>query len=510
MKKTINSLFTKAIVIYVGLIIQIALILVFVFIFSNYRIYYYLICLLISIMAVGIIIHDKSGPEFKIPLIIVILLFPMMGGVLYMFFGIRSYKNKEWKRMIEVQQNRKGIMHQNEAIFQKLTESNRVAMRQSKYIYDFDASPVYQNTELTYLSLGEIKHQHMLIELQKAKKYIFMEYFIIAEGKMWDSILAILVQKLAEGVDIRVIYDGFGVHGILEANYHQKLEKLGIKCFVFNPLTMKLSLKTNSRDHRKICVIDGLVGFTGGINLGDEYINAYQKHGHWKDSAIMLKGEAVWSLTTLFLSMWEFHTRIDENYLSYKPQQDEHSYKGAGYVQPFSDSPLDNELLGETVYTNLINKAVEYVYITSPYLIIGYEMVQTLCSTAKSGVDVRIMTPFIGDKWYVHEMTRSYYQILLEAGVRIFEYTPGFIHAKSFVCDDQYAIIGTINVDFRSFNLNFECGVWIYNSPVVNNIKADFLTTQTSCTEITLQTHNLTPWYLKIRNTILRIFSPLM
>jgi len=347
--------------------------------------------------------------------------------------------------------------------------------------------------------------------LKKAEKFIFLEYFIIEEGVMWNSILDILKQKAEEGVDVRVIYDDAGCIFKLPYGYNKKLESMGIKCRVFNPLVPLLSSRINNRDHRKIAIIDGHTGFTGGINLADEYINEYEKFGHWKDSAIMIKGEAVWSMTVMFLSMWNYLDGSNEDFNKFKPDIEplEESCKD-GYVQPFADNPLDDETVGEIVYLNLINKARRYVYITTPYLIIDNEIITALTSAAKGGVDVRIITPYCGDKWYVHEVTRSYYRTLIESGVKIYEYTPGFIHSKTFVVDDEYGVVGTINMDYRSLFLHFECGVWMYKCRTIRDIKKDFNDTLKMCREITIEELNEIKWYKTLERMILRIFAPLM
>ena len=271
-----------------------------------------------------------------------------------------------------------------------------------------------------------------------------------------------------------------------------------------------LSSRFNTRDHRKICVIDGNVGFTGGINLADEYINAYEKHGHWKDTSILLKGEAVFNLTVMFLSMWDYldGTTGKTDYSRYYPTVWDENAKG--YVQPFADNPLDDEAVGETVYLNLINKAKRYVYITTPYLILSSEMFTALTSAAKCGVDVRIITPHVPDKWYVHAVSRSHYQPLIEAGVKIYEYTPGFIHAKTFVVDDDYAVVGTINLDYRSLYLHFECAVWMYQTPSVAQVRDDFFKTQQISQEITLEECRSLSFPRRLGRSVLRVFAPLM
>ncbi|MEG2378489.1 MAG: phospholipase D-like domain-containing protein, partial [Clostridia bacterium] len=269
-----------------------------------------------------------------------------------------------------------------------------------------------------------------------------------------------------------------------------------------------LTIRFNNRDHRKLAIIDGLVGFTGGINLADEYINAYDKLGHWKDSSIMICGEAVWSMTMMFLETWSFCTRVDEDILRYKPEY--HATGFDGYIQPYGDSPNDEEALGENIYLSILGHARDYIYITTPYLIVGSELATALALAAKSGVDVRIITPHHADKWYVHIVTQSYYPMLIEAGVKIYEYTPGFIHSKTFVCDDEVATVGTINMDFRSLYLHFECGVWMYKTSAVADIRDDFLKTQALSQRITKEDCRNTPLIKRIIRAVLRIFAPLM
>ena len=328
---------------------------------------------------------------------------------------------------------------------------------------------------------------------------------------MWDTILEILKEKVKQGVEVRVIYDDMGCIMTLPYRYDRKLEALGIQCCVFNPFIPVLTSRLNNRDHRKICVIDGHTGFTGGINLADEYINAYEKHGHWKDTAVLLRGEAVWNLTVMFLSMWDYIHGINEDFAPYKPSVHlTEQVESDGYVQPYSDNPLDGESVGETVYLNLINRAKRYVYINTPYLILDNEMATALRMAAKSGVDVRIVTPHIPDKWYVHAVTRAYYQMLLESGVRIYEYTPGFVHAKTFVVDDEYATVGTVNLDYRSLYLHFECGVLLYRSSSVAAVKEDYLKTLEVCQDVTLEECRRVPLIRQLGRAVLRVFAPLM
>ena len=352
----------------------------------------------------------------------------------------------------------------------------------------------------------------LLDELGKAEKYIFMEYFIIHDGSMWDSTLDILKQKASDGVDVRIIYDDFGCITGLTKNYPNELEKYGIKCCIFNKLKPVLSPKLNNRDHRKICVIDGKTAFTGGINFGDEYINKKERFGYWKDTAVMIKGDAAFSLTAMFLGMWRYVTGNNEPLEKFYPAKvneiipDKHD----GYIQPYCDNPTDREAVGQNVYLNMINSAKEYILITTPYLIIDNAMRTALCNAAKSGVKVVIVTPGIPDKKLVFQVTRSNYSELLRAGVRIFEFSPGFIHAKMFVVDGKYATVGTVNLDYRSLYLHFECGLWMAHSTCIKDIENDIVKTLKVCREIPADFALNDRGIKGLFYAIVRVFAPLM
>ena len=327
---------------------------------------------------------------------------------------------------------------------------------------------------------------------------------------MWDSILEILKRKAKQGVTVRLIYDDMGCFLLLPTDYPKQLEQMGISCIKFNPFRPFLSAIQNNRDHRKIISIDGKVAFTGGINLADEYINAIERFGHWKDSAIKVEGEAAWSFTLMFLQMWDACRRENEDFSRYYPwQTNPCPVIGDGFVQPYMDSPMDTENVGEHVYLQILNQAKDYVYINTPYLIVDDSMVSALTLAAKRGVDVRIITPHKWDKWAIHMTTRSYYRELVKAGVKIYEYTNGFNHSKTFVSDDCTATVGTTNLDFRSMYLHFECGALLFNCEAVSQVKEDFLNTLTICQPITEEDcrHNV---FVRLFQDILRLFAPLM
>jgi len=511
MKKLLGLLFSRVFIVGPLILLQVFALVMVIWRFSNYFVYFYAICTLLSVVALLRILSGKTNPAYKIAWIIPIMLFPIFGGLFYLLFGGNRLSKRMKRKMHAIQEKTVELLGQNEGVIQEIEILDQSAANLSRYIENYSFCTVYQNTATQFLTSGERMFERLLEELKKAEKFIFLEYFIIEKGIMWDSILEILVEKVKLGVDVRVIYDDVGCLLTLPYGYDKQLEKMGIKCFVFNPLIPLLTIRMNNRDHRKIAIIDGKTAFTGGINLADEYINAYEKLGHWKDSAIILQGEAVWSFTVMFLSLWNYQRKTDDNYEQFRlPTIQAEAFPSEGYVQPFGDSPLDEEAIGETIYLNLIGKAERYIYITTPYLILDNEMITALCSAAKRSVDVRIVTPHLGDRWFVHSVTRSNYNVLVESGVKIYEYTPGFIHSKTFAVDDEQAVVGTINMDYRSLYLHFECGVWLYQTHSVLEVKEDFLSTLEQCQAVTVEDCRAVKWYKRLGRSILRAFAPMM
>jgi cardiolipin synthase len=478
---------------------------------SESFVYLYVFFIALSIVVVIYIVSRNDNPSYKLAWTILVLLVPVFGGLFYLIFG-GNKTSKKFRRKIELAYKKhESLIPEGKGMIDSIAIEDKQVANQMRYIDEFAKYPPYENTLTEYLSPGEDFFECFIKELKKAKKYIFLEYFIITEGYMWDEILKILEEKVKVGVEVRVMYDDMGCLRTLPYKYEDVLREKGIKCVVFNPFLPLLSLRMNNRDHRKIAVIDGYIGFTGGINLADEYINKIVKFGHWKDSAIYLEGDAVWSLTLMFLQAWNFDNPNEENYEQFKPIPNiNKKFESDGYVQPYGDSPLDGETVGENVYLNVINKAKDYVYITTPYLIIDNELVTALILAAKSGVDVRIITPHIRDKWYAHIVTRAYYAYLIESGVKIYEYTNGFIHSKTFVSDDDIGIVGTINMDYRSLYLHFECGVFLYKTKSVGQIKEDFINTMGISQRFTLDDCKKIKASNKIVRSILRVFAPLL
>ncbi len=488
--KIFRLLKSRAFFVGLLLLIQFVIIALAIVFFSGVVRIYYTIFRVLGIIVVCRIINKKENPGYKIAWSLFILVIPPFGVIVYYIFRGNHISGAIKKACAQMY----GIMSVNDKEFRAdksilKSDIDPIAERQINYIYKTANCPAYTNTQCQYFSIGEDFFESLLCELDKAEKYIFLEYFIIDKGIMWDKIHQILKRKVADGVDVRIIYDDMGCISNLSSRYYKTLRREGIKCQVFNRFIPVMSAFLNNRNHRKICVIDGIVGYTGGVNLADEYINEIHPIGHWKDNAVLLRGNAVWSLTIMFLSMWESleNPRLGEakDFSSFLPESfGDFPYDGS-VVQPYTDSPLDNNPVGENVYLNMIYTATEYIWITTPYLIIDYNMEQALINAKKSGIDVRIVVPGIPDKFFVNEATKSNYKVLLDAGIKLYEYTPGFIHAKTFVVDGKYATVGTVNLDYRSLFLHFECGVWLYRSPAIADIVKDLEDTFKLCHSVT-------------------------
>lgn len=513
MSKILGFLFNRITIIVLLMLVQAAALAVSIWGLSHYFVYIYIALFVLSALTVLWIINTWINPAYKLAWTILILSLPIFGGLFYLCFGANQINKslavrlkRQYDKIAPLLRPDEGTDRRNMSALQ---EQSVDAANQSRFIRQSSGYPLYQNTQTLFLSPGENKFEKLIKELQKAERFIFLEYFIIHKGLMWNTILEILKQKAAQGVDVRVMYDGCGSLMLLPADYPKKLESMGIKCQVFNPLRPMLSVTMNNRDHRKIFVIDGHTAFTGGINLSDEYINVVDKYGHWKDASIMIRGEAVWSFTLMFLGMWNYKERSDEDFEQFRPPHNI-AFQTDGFVQPYGDSPLDYDDVGEMVYLNMINRAKKYVYISTPYLIVDNELVTALILAAESGVDVRIVTPHVWDKWYVHMVSSSYYRNLIERGVKIYEYTPGFIHSKTFVVDDEIATVGTINMDYRSLYLHFECGVWMYRSAAVGQVYRDYMEILKASQRVTLEECRKVRWYQRMFRGILRAFAPLM
>lgn len=512
MKRLLRGVLTRTFFAVVLVLLQIALTIGLFLWVGSLAPYVYLALIVLSILfIVALLDRDNVNPAYKIMWILLIVSLPPTGSLFYLFWAKPRHRGRKALRYAQCEARGRRACPVDEEPLRRLREYSPAMGRCARYLADYAGAPVYGDTSSRYFAWGEDFFPVFLEQLRNAKRFVFMEYFIINPGYMWDTTLAILKEKAAQGLDVRVMYDAVGCMFTLPEGYDQVLRSYGIKCVVFSPLEVSRRISDyrmfNHRDHRKIAVIDGNVGFTGGLNFADEYINRKKRFGVWKDTGLMLQGSGVYSLTCTFLSNWDYCTGAASHYEDYAPQL---RCPADGYVQPYADNPLDQENISENAYFNILHQSQNYAYIVTPYLVIDSEMISSLKLAAKSGVDVRIITPGIPDKWYVYWVTQSFYRTLLEAGVRIYEYTPGFIHAKTYVVDDLYSVVGTINMDYRSLYLHFECGVWLYHTQSVLQVRDDFLHTLEDCERIDRDAWRKRPWYLHLAGAVLRLFAPLM
>ena len=460
-----------------------------------------------TVLVLLILVNSSMDPSAKITWLLIIYVLPVFGCFFYV------WTQSEWgRRTLKALVDRSEAMShhlvsQKPEVLEHLKKEDPGVAGLSRYIASCGSFPVYSNTDVTYFPLGEDKWAAMLEELGKAERFIYLEYFIVREGLMWGRILEILAQKAAEGVDVRMMYDGTCELTTLPYDYPRRLEALGIRCKMFSPIEPLISSHYNYRDHRKILVIDGQTAFTGGVNLADEYINQEVRFGHWKDTAIMLKGDAVQSFQLMFLQMWN----IDEKYPDFPEKLTAPSPAAAGgYVIPYADNPLDKQKLGEMVYIDILNRANQYVYIMTPYLILDGETESAIKFAAQRGVDVRLILPGLPDKKIPYALAKTHYKALLAAGVKIYEYEPGFVHAKVFLSDQREAVVGTINLDYRSLYHHFECGTYLYASPEVAKIEWDFQQTLARCVRADMDLLKNDPFMRKLIGPGMRIIAPLL
>lgn len=509
-KGLFRVLYGRTIFILLLLSIQIAvLVMVFRFL-EQYMVYIYGGFTFLTVIVMLHIINDRTNPMYKISWIVPVLLIPVFGSMLYLFTHLQFQKKRIYSRHKMLIEETQIFSQQNEEVLEKLKKENPQTAATAQYMFSNGGYPIYENTSVAYFPLGEDKFEEMKKQLEGAEKFIFMEYFIIEKGFMWGSILEILQRKAKQGVEVRVMYDGMCSLALLPYNYPNHLKKKGIKCKMFMPIKPALSTYQNNRDHRKILVIDGHTAFTGGVNLADEYINKKKRFGHWKDTAVMLKGDAVKSFTLMFLQMWNITEKQREDYARFINIAAPEKMDNKGYVMPYGDSPLDEENMGEQVYLDIIHQATKYIHIMTPYLILDNEMVSALAHAAKSGIETVIIMPHIPDKIYAFWLGRTYYAELLEAGVQIYEYTPGFVHAKSFISDNEKAVVGTINLDFRSLYLHFECAAYFYKNPEIFIMEQDFQDTLKLSHKITLEECRKLSILQRLSGRVLRLVAPLM
>lgn len=510
MRKILKFLSQRSLVITVLIFLQVLWFLVIFHWFTSYSHIISGALKVLSVLVVIFMMNRSDNPSFKLAWVITILLMPLLGGMLYLAIGDKKPVRGMRKKLEPMIEESAKYLKIDPDIERTLREEDEAVASQVYYLEHQSGFPAYRDSKVDYYPSGEACFPVMLEELERAERYIFLEYFIIEEGIMWNSILEILEKKVQEGVEVYVIYDDVGCIFNLPVHYDDMLRQKGIQCMVFNRYIPIFSTVFNNRDHRKILVIDGNVAFTGGINFADEYINEKQRFGYWKDNGVRITGQAVYSMTQMFLQMWNAFAKEKLDYEAFRAEDVRPLKEPAGgLVLPYSDHPLDAEFVGESVYINLINSAQRYLYFFTPYLIIDNEMATALVLAAKRGVDVRILTPGIPDKKLIFLVTQSYYPQLVEGGVKIFQYRPGFIHSKCAICDDKIATVGTINLDYRSLYLHFENGIFLYDCDTVMAIKADIEETLKDCNQITAKMCQKNMFFQLLQG-ILRIFAPLL
>ncbi len=516
MRRIWKYLFSRFTISALSILLSLLLIVYLIFVISSSSAIILSCVVIIDILVIVSIINRDANPEYKIPWIVISLIFPVIGPLFYIIFYSRKLTRKEVRLLEKINSEARCASNAfylatHDEHLGVLRNIHTPAVGKVHSILSSDPCAVlYRGTSSSYFPLGESIFEAMLEDIERAEKYVFLEYFIIKDGYMWQRLLECLKERARRGVDVRILYDDVGSR-TLSSKFPKGLAELGIKCRRFGKVTPTVSSIHNNRDHRKILCIDGYIAYTGGINIADEYVNRTNPFGHWKDGGIRIEGHAALGFTKLFLSMWDFTAGGVSDYLPYFLDIRESPTADGGYYVPFGSgpAPIYKSSVGKEAIINLINQAQRYIYITTPYLIIDYSLTEALCCAAKRGVDIRIITPAVPDKKKVKVMTKSSYPTFMAAGVSIYEYTPGFIHEKLIVTDDLYAIISTINLDFRSLVHHYEDGVWMYNTPTVEKIKEQFLKTQAVSHKISEREARLTIFEKLVRNLI-RLFAPLL
>ena len=501
-KRILRAITSRAFISSLFIIVEFVLLFAIQKYLNDYVVAFYVFSYVISVVTLLLIINSNTIPETKLPWMLIILVFQPFGALLYIILGRRLITLKEKKFFKKALENNKKLFAVDNKVLEQLKETDTLAYQKALSLTTDTYNSLCDNTTCKYYKSGEDFYETLIIELKNAKKYIFMEYFIVEDGVMWKEILDVLKEKVKEGVEVRFLYDDIGCLFTLPSNYYKKLNSYGIKANCFAKFSGRANSSHNNRSHRKITIIDGKVAFTGGINLADEYINKNQRLGYWKDSVIELYGKGVFELLKIFIFDWDLNnnevTQVDDYYTA------SDDIFNDGYYIPFGTGPrpIYKPNIAENMYLNLINQAKNYVYITTPYLIIDNELTNALINASKRGVNVVLITPHIPDKKIVYMLTKNAYIPLINAGVKIYEFTPGFMHAKNFMCDDLYAVCGTINFDYRSLIHHYEDAVWMYKSSAIKDMKEDFEATLKISTRQTKET--------SYQNALIRLFVGLL
>lgn len=511
MKKLIKILFSRYTISAFIILMELLLVAYIIFGAWTYSYIAFIVAILVSFTTLLFVINRDANPEYKVSWIVVILVLPLFGSLLYLIFYRRRMTKKEEKLLAGIFSEINSYRG-SDGNFDMLKSQDHLAYGKARAIMNDDyIAEVYTGSDSIFFPTGEEYFELFLRDLETAENFIFLEYFIVELGDLWDKVHKILREKAKAGVEIRMLFDDWGCMQKLPPHYEYSLRADGINTYRFAKISPSLSSVHNNRDHRKICVIDGRIAYTGGVNIADEYVNTIVRFGYWKDGGIRVTGEAVRGFIKQFLSMWDFTTHTISNYEKYISTAKPLEVSDGGYYIPFGSCPVPiyKRPTGKNAFLNLINQSKDYVYITTPYLVIDYDLTEALCNAALRGVDVRIITPGIPDKKKVKIMTKSAYPYLMNAGVKIYEYTPGFIHEKTYVIDDKYAVVGTINLDYRSLMHNFENALWMYDSPTVHVCRDEFLKTIEVSEQVDDRKTRLTPGERIVRNAI-RLFAPLL
>lgn len=509
-KGIVRALFSRFGLIVLILALQALLAITVMFRLRDMALFFWSGTTILTIITVLQLLNSTMDMRSRTTWLVIIMALPVIGPLFFLYTRIDPGHRGEKKRLAELNALARSNVPEDPEALAALEKDHPESAGLARFIGSRGAFPVYCNTETRYFPLGDDMWPVVLEELEKAKKFIFMEFFIIDEGEFWGSILETLARKVKEGVEVRVMYDGTCELSTLPHDYPQRMEKLGIQCRMFAPIRPVFSTHYNYRDHRKILVIDGKTGFTGGVNLADEYVNRIERFGHWKDTAIMLRGSAVASLTSMFLQMWALTAGGTADFDRYIAKSPADARKANGYVIPYGENPLRTAKTADFVYIDILNRAKRYVYIMTPYLIPDEKLEAALRFAAMRGVEVALILPGIPDKKIPYALAKTHYRALISAGVHVYEYTPGFVHAKVFVSDDREAVVGTINLDYRSLYHHFECAIYMTGVDCIGQVRDDFIATREKCTAVTYETIEKESLSVKVTGLLMKIAEPML
>ena len=513
MKKVLSKLFGRLVLTAVIILFQFGWIAFTLYEAGVVNPWFYVVLRVISLVIALYVVYKDSRPHNKLSWIFLILLLPFIGCPCYFLFGRSEMTKKHREQIAQLQKYVEPMRREQKEVNSYLKQTDETAYKQMCFAQNAGSYPVYMEQDSRYYMVGDDMFIDMLEDIKQAKEFIFLEFFIMKQGVMFDTLMDALEERAKAGVHVRLIYDDMGCIDEFSRHFYKELQARGIHVACFNPFRPFMSIIMNNRDHRKIVVVDGRIAYTGGLNIADEYINAIERFGHWKDAGVRITGDAVWSFTTMFLEMWSYVTKGTEDFSRFKVLENDNQAliaQGKGFIQPYADCPLDKRFVIEGIYLNLINHAKKNVYIFTPYLILGSEIATALINAARSGVDVRIVTPAIPDKKMVFLLTQANYENLIRGGVKIYQYTPGFIHSKCFVVDDEYASVGTTNLDFRALYLHFECGTLMYKTESVHKVTEDMCNTFGKSREILLEECENKNFFYQLFLSVMQLFSPLL